>query len=348
MVEPDEQPHDGADDGAGAPGAERVVAVVVAHDRRELLERTLRALAASTAPLAAVVVVDNASSDGSPEVAARVAGEHGLPLDLLRLPRNTGGAGGFAAGLARALSAHDPAWVWLMDDDTVPAPTALAALLRARDRWAAAAGSAEPGPVVLASRVEWHDGREHPMNTPRARPGARAAERARAAAAGAVPVRSASFVSCLVHAPAVRRRGLPVAAYFLWNDDFEFTTRLLRGAAGLHVPASVVVHLTRAFGGTDADPGERFRFEVRNKLWLFTRSASLAPWEKALYGAATLARWGRTARASSDRRLLLRAGARGLREGLLAAPASTPAVLAGLGATTTAVAALERGAGRSR
>ena len=70
----------------------------------------------------------------------------------------------------------------------------------------------------------------------------------------------------------VRERGLPVADYFLWNDDFEYSTRLIRGNVGLYCPDSVVVHKTKVFGSTDADPGERFFYEVRNKVWMFTRS----------------------------------------------------------------------------
>ena len=92
-----------------------------------------------------------------------------------------------------------------------------------------------------------------------------------------MPIRSASFVSVLVDAAMVRERGLPLADYFLWNDDFEFTTRLIRGRRALYCPASVVVHKTKTFGSTDADPGERFYYEVRNKLWLFARSRGLSP-----------------------------------------------------------------------
>ena len=36
-----------------------------------------------------------------------------------------------------------------------------------------------------------------------------------------------------------------------------------------------MVHKTKTFGSTDADPGERFFYEVRNKVWLFTRSNGL-------------------------------------------------------------------------
>jgi GT2 family glycosyltransferase len=135
---------------------------------------------------------------------------------------------------------------------------------------------------------------------------------------GCRPVRSASFVSVLMDADAVRRHGLPVADYFLWNDDFEYTTRLLRDGVGLLCPASVVEHRTRTFGASDADPGERFYYEVRNKAWLFTRSRSLSLGEKAVYGASTASRWAQTFVASADRRTLWT----GLRRGL--ADARTP------------------------
>ena len=141
-------------------------------------------------------------------------------------------------------------------------------------------------------------------------------------------MRSASFVSVLVDGARARAVGPPVADYFLWNDDFEFTTRLLRGRRGLWCPDSVVVHRTKTFGASDADPGPRFYFEVRNKLWLFTRSPGLAPAERLLYAGSTLARWVRTFRGSSDRAVLRRAALRGLRDGLGSGPRSNAEVLA--------------------
>ncbi len=184
---------------------------------------------------------------------------------------------------------------------------------------------------MLASKVVWTDGRDHPMNTPRAKPGASRQEVRAARAVGCVPVRSASFVSVMCDAAVVRERGLPVADYFLWNDDFEYSTRLTRGRAGLYCPASVVVHKTRTFGSTDADPGERFFYEVRNKTWMFTRSKSLTPAEKALYGGATVRRWGRTFSRSADPATLRRCLRRGLVAGLRRRPRPTGAVLAAAG-----------------
>jgi GT2 family glycosyltransferase len=218
--------------------------------------------------------------------------------------------------------------VWLMDDDTVPEPGALAALLAARDRMLARAGRS---PALIASQVLWTDGHEHPMNTPRRKPFAAKAERLAATAVGCVPIRSASFVSVLVDAAECRRRGLPKADYFLWNDDFEFTTRLLRGNTGLLCPASVVVHKTKTFGSTDVDPGDRFFYEVRNKVWMFRDRAPLAPLERAAYAGSTLRRWARTFARSHDRRTLRQSLFRGIAAGMRTGPRPNDEVLADAG-----------------
>jgi GT2 family glycosyltransferase len=189
-----------------------------------------------------------------------------------------------------------------------------------------------PGRIELAcSRVVWTDGRDHPMNTARRRPWVSSADLEAARSAGAVPVRSSSFVSVLVSADAVRENGLPIADYFLWNDDFEYSCRLLRNGVGLRVPASVVEHRTAHFGAADVDPGHRFYFEVRNKCWMLTRSRSLSPGERVLYTGASLRRWTRTLLRSQRRGVLVRAGARGLRDGVLRAPRRTERLLAEVG-----------------
>lgn len=319
--------------GVDARDASVIVGVVVAWNRRDLLAQTLAGLAAQTRPLDALVVIDNASTDDSAALARADAGV----TEVVTLPTNTGGAGGFAAGIARAVARHDADLVWVMDDDTVPTPTALAELVAARVRY--------PGRVtVAASRADWRDGREHPMNRPRPRPGASRVALGAAQLADAYPIRSASFVSILIDAAAVRRHGLPEADYFLWNDDFEYTARLLRDGVGLYVPASRVYHLTRVFGSSDADPGPRFTNEVRNKLWVFTRSDALGPVDRARYAGSTALRWGRMLLRSADRRALAGYGSRGLTEGVRR-PRSTVEVLADTPVADD-VLLIERGAGR--
>ncbi len=130
--------------------------VVVTHNRRQLLAASLEAIFGQSRLPDRVHVIDNASDDGTADMVT----DRFPTTSLNRLTSNTGGAGGFAAGLAFALD-DGADLVWLMDDDTVPAPNALAELLEARSRYG-------PGvPALMASRVQWTDGRYHPMNTPR-------------------------------------------------------------------------------------------------------------------------------------------------------------------------------------
>jgi GT2 family glycosyltransferase len=275
-----------------------------------MLTDCLDALAQQTVRAAQILVVDNASSDGSADMAAA----HPVAATVLRLHTNIGGAGGFAVGIRHAVEVMHADAVWLMDDDTVPSAGALAELLDAARRY--------PGTVdLVSSRVVWTDGRDHPMNTPRRRPWADRHARSAAAAIGAIPIRSSSFVSTLISSRAIRRTGLPIADYFLWNDDFEFSCRLLRHGVGLLIPASVVQHRTAIFGY--GDPGERFYFEIRNKFWMLTRSSALGPIERVAYAGSTARRWTVTVIRSPRRRLLVRAGRRGLRDGVARGPRNT-------------------------
>jgi len=125
--------------------APRVVVVVVTHNRSAMLRECLEALAAQTHPVAEVVLVDNASTDGTLE--RLVASGLGARLDLrvLRVSRNGGGAEGFHYGVRFALqSASD--WLWLMDDDCEPEPATLAVLL-------ASPRAAQPSTSVLMPLV---------------------------------------------------------------------------------------------------------------------------------------------------------------------------------------------------
>ncbi|UOQ57683.1 glycosyltransferase family 2 protein [Leucobacter allii] len=317
----------------------RVTAVLVAYNRRELLRESLEALAAQSRPVDRLVVVDNASTDGSDAVAAELLEAWGAQARFVRLTENTGGAGGFAVGIAAAVAEDDVDWVWVMDDDTVPGPDALAGALAAHERYRE---TGQDDLAVMGSRVVWTDGEDHPMNTPKAKIRADADERRRAAEVGAMEIRSISFVSAFLRAARVREVGLPIADYFLWNDDFEFSARLLRGARGLYVPGSVVTHKTAKRGSSDADPGARFYYEVRNKLWVFRRSRALAPWEKLLYSAATARRWLRTFRASADRAQLRECLRRGWRDGWTHAPRPSRVVLRDAGVPVDAMIEVER------
>ena len=106
-----------------------VAVVIVNHDRRELLCACLASLGDAARERPLVIVVDNASSDGSPE-AARAAWPG---ADVLELPHNSGFAHANNVGIAHALrqGAHG---VLVLNNDTRLAPGALDAMTSAIDR----------------------------------------------------------------------------------------------------------------------------------------------------------------------------------------------------------------------
>ncbi len=241
-----------------------VWAVVVTYNRRALLEQNLAALQAADPKPDHVLVVDNASTDGTPDL---VREQYGW-AELLELPDNQGGAGGFHEGMKHAYE-QGAEWIWVMDDDTIPQPGTLGELLAARDRVPKDA----PAPLVLASKVVWEDGRIHPMNAPgfeRNRP-----ERLVAGAEqGLMPLRCATFVSLMVHRDAIARHGLPLKHYFIWSDDIEFTARILRREdAGYLVPTSVALHKTKEPYTAVSTTGDRFYFHIRNHVFMLRGSS---------------------------------------------------------------------------
>ena len=238
-------------------------AVVVTYNRRDLLSECLNALRSQSRPPDRVLVVDNASTDGT----AKLVRSEFEEVELLALPENAGGAGGFHAGLEHAYKGGAE-WMWLMDDDTIARPDALDALLAAPARLQGRAA-----PLLLGSRVVWTNGELHPMNYPsfKREPAEQFIEATRR---GLLPLRMATFVSLLVHRDAVAGFGLPLAHYFIWSDDIEYTARVLRtGPLGYLVPESTVEHRTKSAHTAVTDTGGRFYFHVRNSVYMLRSSA---------------------------------------------------------------------------
>lgn len=294
-------------DAAGGPDARSpsVCAVVVTHNRVALLRDCLKRLRGQTRSADRILVVDNASTDETADVLAHEPG-----IDVLTLTENMGGSGGFARGIERAYEdGHD--WIWLLDDDTMADERCLEALLDGAGR--------APAPArVLASQVLWKDERLHPMNRPWLRLDRRA-EFAEAAGAGLALIRTATFVSAMIHRDAVTEHGLPPAHYFIWLDDMAYTGRVLRHAHGYLVPESVVWHWTPQPYSTLSDARDRFYYKARNHLWLL-RGDSFAGLERAGYAAAYLRAIATYVRTSPDRGRALATTARGIRDGLRREP----------------------------
>ncbi len=102
-----------------------IAAVTVTFNGARVVRHHLQSLKRQTRPMDEIVVVDNASSDDTHHLLATEFPE----ITVLRMTRNIGVGGGFAAGLSYAALEKKYDWVWLFDQDSQPADDALERLL---------------------------------------------------------------------------------------------------------------------------------------------------------------------------------------------------------------------------
>ncbi|GAB7004228.1 glycosyltransferase family 2 protein [Nocardioides sp. AN3] len=228
-----DDPERGPGLGTGPGTARRIVAVVVTYNRLPLLQRLLERLDAVRA-VDEVLVVDNASTDGTSEWLASLEpgaegadGHHERRVLGRTLATNTGGAGGFAEGVAWAVD-RGADLVWLMDDDGVPAPDCLERLLErgGLDFWGpVVVNEAAPERLVFPIRL--------PGGTRVVHDVAAVEHAASGSAGGVIEGIVIPFNGVLVTRGLVERIGVPRADFFIWGDDHEF--RLRAEAAGARI-----------------------------------------------------------------------------------------------------------------
>lgn len=210
-----------------------VCAVVVTFNRLEKLVKVLESLEKQTEKPSSIVVVDNASTDGTAKFLESY--QSSIAFEVLSVSENTGGAGGFYLGMRRGYQL-DADFLWVMDDDAYPQPDALknlrAGLLKSETELGA--------PIPFAcSVVNYIDGNICEMNNP-----VPTWDWGRLLTKGidAVLVSRCSFVSVLIPRWVVMEFGLPRKEYFIWFDDAEYTSRITAKVPGVQVLDSVVVH----------------------------------------------------------------------------------------------------------
>lgn len=261
----------------------KAAAVIVTFNRKEKLRRCIEAVLDQTSAVRPdIFVVDNNSSDGTGEMIAELAFQYPGRIMYNDLRYNSGGAGGFCYGMRKALEAgYD--YLWLMDDDCVPAKDALEEFLRFDSSHAGSYG-------FLSGRALWRDGSPHRMNIQRETvfrsiPAGRLAAMDRPCR-----IEMASFVSLFLPAGIVREVGLPLREFYIWTDDWEYTRRISRRYPCWLLPSSEVMHDTGSNEGADiasadADRIRRFRYLYRNDVYLYRREGIRG----AAYEAARLA-----------------------------------------------------------
>ena len=237
-----------------------VCAVVVTYNRLAMLKDCIEALKRQTVPCD-ILVVDNASTDGTKEFLEAAAG-----LSHLRMKENTGGAGGFNAGMKEAVK-RGYRYVWIMDDDTIPFPDALEKLLEAD-------GILKGNYGWLCSVPLWKDGKECRMNRPKLLKAFYLD--IHLMRYGLVRGEQATFVSLFLRTETVREHGLPIREFFIWGDDIEYTRRLaVRKKLPCYVAGqSRITHAMKENVGSSIaldspERLERYNYAFRNENYLY-------------------------------------------------------------------------------
>jgi len=249
---------DGAND---KPPSPRVSVAVVAYQSGPLLRDCLTALAAQTVRDVEVILVDNASTDGAAEAAARAAPD----VVFIANDRNLG----FAAAVNQAARRARGRWLALLNPDAFPAPDWLEALLAAAEAhpqvrcFASRQLMAEDprrldglGDVMSAAGFGFRGGYGRPD------PGLAAPAFVFSACGGAMLIDRELFLGL---------GGLD-ERLFCYCEDVDLGYRLqLQGLRTLLVPAAVVRHVGSASSG-----GPRSDFAVfhgtRNRFWVFVKN----------------------------------------------------------------------------
>jgi len=239
-----------------------VAVIVVNANGGELLERALASVAAQTLQPRRVVVVDNASVDGSVDGLE----QRHPTVEVIRLDRNVGFG---AANNIGVQAVSDCTWVALLNPDAFPEPRWLEALL--------GAARAESDYSFFASRLLLADdpGRLDGTGDVYHVSGlAFRRDHGRAAANGARR-RAEVFAPCA--AAAMYERSAFVEAggfdehYFAYLEDLDLAFRLrLAGHRCLYVPESTVLHVGSPTTGRTSD------FTVfhaqRNLVWTYAKN----------------------------------------------------------------------------
>jgi len=240
---------------------ERVAAIVVTYNRKELLGECVVGLLNQTRRPDEIIVVNNKSTDGTPEfMATRFP-----TVTTLNQEQNLGGAGGFAEGLRQGFErGYD--WIWVMDDDAEPAPDTLEKLLAAASK----VGRQDVAlcPLIVNKLQDqpqlFHHKRldkylvEHAISRDELKK-------------EIVPIDGSAFVGPMFHRSVVEQLGYPITEYFIWCDDLEYTYRLQSLGGLFLVPGAVIWHKDKP---SAIHPSKRF-YGQRNYLHFMRRRIPL-------------------------------------------------------------------------
>jgi GT2 family glycosyltransferase len=208
----------------------RVLAHIHTFNDADIIDGTIEAVLRQTRPVDAILVVDNASTDGTLE---RPAVKHAT---VLRHSENLGTSGAVHSGFRFALE-HDYDWIWLFDADSVPEPDALQKLLDLYAGWHT--GAQNETAFLSCLHYDCRDGKpDHGgLFTPRGSAPSRPVPEARH-----YLCHFTIWSGCLYRLAAVRQIGLPNPNYVLDGGEGEYAYRVMKAGYKAFIHQDSILH----------------------------------------------------------------------------------------------------------
>jgi len=257
--------------------APSVAILTVNYNGRGHIADFLESLASVTYPDWRLVVVDNASSDGSPEEAARL-----FPAAvIIRNEENLGITGGHNSGIRYCLEQGFD-FVLFLNNDTVVERDFLDRLVQVADGKTMVA----PKTYLYGRRPllddtvgdfdwwrgvwrGWLYGKPEPPGFDQRRPN------------------MASLCCLLVPVGVFRDAGLMDERFFMYYDDFDFVRRAKAAGYDLRLQADAVIYHRKAASSGGVDSPFKLYYATRNRLYLMHKH--LPSWRFGLFLAYFLA-----------------------------------------------------------
>lgn len=290
-----------AADNAEPPDGVLVDVIVVSYNQRERLLACLAA-AATAKPAVRLIVVDNASSDGSAEAAA-VAHP---AADVIALPENIG----FAAAANHGAAIGAAPCILLLNNDARLGPGALEKMRRALDN----AGVAAVGPRLLGPDGEielsldrtlspWNEARFRVLGALCRSGGGPIAARVRRRYGRSRDVISLSGACILLKRQALDQVGGFDERFFLYAEDVDLCLRLRQAGWRLRYEADAVVEHDRGASSATAPAATALHYRRSQIAFYRKHRGALATQGLRLYLAFRFAVERLFARGEDQRRL---------------------------------------------
>lgn len=219
----------------------KIAAVIVTYNRLALIKKVLKSFAKQSRIPDYIIVVNNASTDGTKEYLEywekeRVEGQRKF---VLNTKSNFGGSGGFFLGTEKALQT-DATWIWVSDDDAFPhcdvfekAEKHFVELGERNDISAICTQVRTDGKVAESNRSRRNMGilRMSLTHVPKEEYEKKVFE-----------CDSFSYVGVFMNSNALNKVGLINKEYFIWRDDVEHSWRLSNVGKIYCYPDMIVDH----------------------------------------------------------------------------------------------------------